>query len=92
MNTSEFLKGYNEINRLIQENLEEIHQAYDVPNKYEFCHFFIERIDEVHIEFATECLGISFHEYQYDCVNMPLEWFESDEILKSHLAEIIADN
>ena len=92
MDTSEFLKGYNEINRLIQENLEEIHQAYDVPDKYEFCHFFIERIDEVHIEFATECLGIGFHEYQYDCVNMPLEGFESDEILKSHLAEIIADN
>ena len=45
MDTSEFLKGYNEINRLIQENLAEIHQAYDVPNKYEFCHFFIERID-----------------------------------------------
>ena len=27
-------------------------------------------------------------EYDFDYVNIPLEWFESDEILKSHLAEI----
>lgn len=87
MNTSEFLKDYNEIKRLIQENLEEIRQAYDVPDKYEYSRFFIERIDEVHIELVAECLN----EYDYDYVNIPLEWFESDEILKSHLAKIIAD-
>ena len=87
MNTSEFLKDYNEIKRLIQENLEEIRQAYDVPYKYEYSRFFIERIDEVHIELVAECLN----EYDYDYVNIPLEWFESDEILKSHLAKIIAD-
>ena len=87
MNTSEFLKDYNEIKRLIQENLEEIRQAYDVPDKYEYNCFFIEWIDEVHIELVAECLN----EYDYDYVNIPLEWFESDEILKSHLAKIIAD-
>ena len=84
MNTSEFLKGYNEIKRLIQENLKEIRRAYDVSDKYEFCHFFSEWVDEVHIELVAEC----FTEYDFDYVNIPLEWFESDEILKSHLAEI----
>ena len=42
MNTSEFLKAYNEIKRLIQKNLKEIRHAYGVSDKYEFCHFFIE--------------------------------------------------
>ena len=84
MNTSEFLKAYNEIKRLIQENLEEIRHAYGVSDKYEFCHFFIEWINEVHIELVAECLN----EYDFDHVNIPLEWFEPDEILKSHLAEI----
>ena len=84
MNTSEFLEGYKEIKRMIQENLEEIRQAYDIPDKYEFCHLFIEWIDEVHIELVAECLN----KYDFDHVNIPLEWFKSDEILKSHLAEI----
>lgn len=87
MKTSEFLKGYKEIERLIRENLADIRQAYGVPKKYEYDRFFIDWIDEVHIELVSECL----HEYEYDCVNIPLEWFGSDETLKSHLAEILAE-
>ena len=84
MNASEFLKGYKEIERLIRENLADIRQAYDVPKNYEYNRFFIDWIDKVHIELVSECL----HEYDYDYVRIPLEWFESDKTLKSHLAEI----
>ena len=84
MNTSEFLKNYKEIENLILENNVEIKRAYDVPNKYEYKHFFIEWIDEIHIEYVAECLN----EYDYISVNIPIEWFESDDILKLHLAEI----
>ena len=84
MNTSDFLEGYKEIERLIQENLKEICRAYNVPKKYEFDHFFIDEPEEINIVFF-------FNEgYEYDyIVSIPLEWFESDEILKLHLAEII---
>ena len=84
MNTTEFLESYKEIENLIRENLAEIHQAYGVPYKYTYNHFFIEHIDEVHIELVAECLN----EYDYDYVNIPIEWFESDKTLKSRLAEI----
>ena len=86
MNTSDFLEGYKEIERLIQENLEEIRQAYNVPKKYEFDHFFIDEFDE------SEEIWIAFffdEGYEYDEIAIiPLEWFESDKILKLHLAEI----
>ena len=87
MNTSDFLEGYKEIDRLIQENLEEICRAYNVSKKYELDHFFIDEIDE-----SEEIRIIFFYDegYEYDyVVGIPLEWFESDEILKLHLAEII---
>lgn len=80
MNTSEFLESYKEIERLIEENLEKIFHAYDIPKKYRYNRFFIEWIDEIHIEFVAECLN----EYDYTYANIPLEWFESDEVLKSH--------
>ena len=85
MNTLEFLENYKKIENLIQENLEEIRQLDDIPNKYQYNRFFIESIDEIHIELVAECL----HEYDYDYVNIPLEWFESDKILKSHLADAL---
>ena len=47
MNTSDFLEGYKEIESLIQENLEEIYRAYNVPKKYEFDHFFIDESEEI---------------------------------------------
>ena len=84
MNTSDFLEGYKEIERLIQENLEEICRAYNVPNKYEFDHFFIDESEEINAVFFFD----EGYEYDYDFVSIPLEWFESDEILKLHLAEI----
>ena len=84
MNTSKFLEVYKEIERLIQENLAEIRQAYDLSEKYEYNRFFINSIDEVHIELVSEC----YHEYDHEYVDIPLEYFESDEILKSHLTEI----
>ena len=74
MNTSEFLESYKEIENLIQENLEKIFRAYDIPKKYQYNRFFIEWIDEIPIEFVAECLN----EYDYTYVNVPLEWFESD--------------
>ena len=84
MNTSDFLEGYKEIERLIQENLEEICRVYNVPKKYEFDHFFIDESEEINIVFF-------FNEgYEYDyIVSIPLEWFESDDVLKSNLAEVI---
>lgn len=87
MNTLEFLENYKKIKNLIQENLEEIRQLDDIPNKYQYNRFFIERIDEIHIELVAECLC----EYDYDYVNIPLEWFESDKILKSHLADALRE-
>ena len=83
MNTSDFLESYKEIERLIQENLEEICRAYNVPKKYEFDHFFIDESEEIWIAFFFD------EGYEYDeFAIIPLEWFESDEILKLHLAEI----
>ena len=85
MNTSDFLEGYKEIERLIQENLEEIRQAYNVPKKYEFDLFFIDESEEINIVFFFD----EGYEYDYDFVSIPLEWFESDDVLKSNLAEVI---
>lgn len=85
MNTSDFLEGYKEIERLIQENLQEICRVYNVPKKYELDHFFINESEEINIVFFFD----EGYEYDYDFVSIPLEWFESDEILKLHLAEII---
>lgn len=85
INTLDFLEGYKEIERLIQENLEEICRAYNVPKKYEFDHFFINESEEICIVFFYD----EGYEYNYDFVSIPLEWFESDEVLKLHLAEII---
>ena len=36
MNTLEFLENYKKIEGLIRENLEEIRQVADVPNKYQY--------------------------------------------------------
>ena len=85
MNTSDFLEGYKEIERLIQENLEEIRRVYNVPKKYEFDHFFIDESEEINIVFFFD----EGYEYDYDFVSIPLECFGSDEILKLHFAEII---
>ena len=87
MNTSDFLEGYKEIERLIQENLEEIYKAYNVPKKYEFDQFFVDESEKICIPFFYD----EGYEYDYDYVNIPLEWFESDKTLKSHLAEILAE-
>lgn len=84
MDTTEFLKRYKEIENLIRENLEEIRRAYEVPEKYQYSHFFIEWTDSVHIELVAECLN----KYDYDYVYIPLKWLESDETLKSYLADI----
>ena len=50
MNTVEFLEGYKEIKKPIENNLADFRQAYDVPDTYEYNRFFIEWMDEVHIE------------------------------------------
>ena len=83
MNTTEFLKRYKEIENLIRENLEEIRRAYEISEKYQYTHFFIERIDSVHIELFDACLN----DYDYVCI--ALKWLESDETLKSYLADIV---
>lgn len=85
MNTSDFLEGYKEIENLIQENLEEICRFYNVPKKYELDHFFIDESEEICIVFFFD----EGYEYDYDFVSIPLEWFESDNVLKSNLAKII---
>ena len=85
MSTTEFLKRYKEIENLIRENLEEIRRAYEIPKKYQYTHFFIERIDSVHIELVAKC----HNEDDYDYVCISLKWFESDETLKSYLAAIV---
>lgn len=84
MNTSEFLESYKEIGNLIRENLEEIYQAYNVSKKYAFGYFFIDWNDEF-------CINFSSKDYKcdYDFIHIPLEWFESDNVLKSNLAEVI---
>ena len=88
MNTSDFLEGYKEIERLIQENLEEICRVYNVPKKYEFDHFFIDESEEICIVFFFD----EGYEYDYDFVSIPLEWFESDDVLKSNLAKVFKIN
>ena len=85
MNTSEFLKSYKEIENIIRENLEEIYQAYNVSKKYGVDYFFIDWNDEFCIKFFSR----EDYKCDYDFIHIPLEWFESDDVLKSNLAEII---
>ena len=90
MNTSEFLKSYKEIENLIRENLEEIYQAYNVSKKYGVDYFFIDWNDEFCIKFfSREDYKREDYKCDYDFIHIPLEWFESDDVLKSNLAEII---
>ena len=88
MNTKVFLEGYREIETLIENNWDMFCKAYDSLENYAFKEFTLNCDDKIVIESEDYFRG----EYDYGYAYVPIEWFESDEILKSHLTEKIKAN
>lgn len=88
MNTKAFLEQYNEIGILIENNWKAICRAYDSLNNYGFSEFTINGWGEISIE-SEDCYR---NEYDYGHASIPLDWFESEEVLQTKLAEVIKEN
>lgn len=85
MNIKAFLEIHKEIEKLIKDNWKDLLTAFRIKGEHFFASFSL-REEELLIFTDAFC------PYEDEDFYVPLEWFESDEILKSNLAETIKKN